>query len=143
MNRMITNKILIGGITASVTLFLLKWIVYGLLLIDYITANYNPCVMRPMQDYVMWAMIIGTLAFGFLLSMIFSWSNTTGVVKGAKVAGIIGLLYSISLDLVQYSTSTRFSNLTAVFISIIANTIMWVIVGALVGWVMGMGKKEA
>jgi len=138
-----TNKILLGGIAASVTLFVLKWVVYGLLLIDYINANYNPCIMRPMQDYVMWAMILGTLAFGFLLSLIFSWSNTTGMVKGAKVAGIIGILYSINIDLVLYSTSTRFSNLTAVFVSIIANTAMWVIVGVVAGWVMGMGKKEA
>jgi hypothetical protein len=121
----------------------LKWLVYGLLLIDYINTNYNPCIMRPMQDYVMWAMIAGTLAFGFLLSLIFSWSNTTGMVKGAKVAGIIGLLYSINIDLVLYSTSTRFYNLSAVVVSIIANTAMWVIVGVVVGRVMGREKNEA
>ncbi|MCX6221182.1 MAG: hypothetical protein NTZ69_09340 [Bacteroidia bacterium] len=140
---MTTNKILLGGLAGAVTLFLLKWIVYGVLLIDYITANYNPCVLRPMQDYIIWAMILATFAFGFLISMIFSWSNTTGIVKGAKVAGIIGLLYSVSIDLSLYGTSTRFSNLTAVFVSIIVGTVLWVIAGAVVGWVMGMEKKKA
>lgn len=110
---------------------------------DYITANYNPCILRPMQDYIIWAMILATLAFGFLLSIIFSWSNTTGMMKGAKVAGIIGLLYSVSIDLTLYGTSTRFSNFTTVCVSIIANTVMWIIVGLVVGWVMGMKKKEA
>ena len=140
---MTTNKILLGGIAGAVTLFILKWIVYGVLLIDWITANLNPCIMRPMNDYIIWAMILATFAFGFLLSIIFSWSNTTGIVKGAKVAGIIGILFSVSVDLTLYGTSTRFSNLTAVFISVIVNAIMWIIAGAVVGWVMGMGKKEA
>ena len=140
---MTTNKILLGGLAGAVTLFILKWIVYGVLLIDWITANLNPCIMRPMDDYIIWAMILATFAFGFLLSLIFSWSNTTGMAKGAKVAGIIGLLYSISVDLTVYGTSTRFISFSPVFVNIIVNTIMWVIAGAVVGWVMGLGKKEA
>ena len=138
-----TNKILLGGLAGAVTLFILKWIVYGVLLTDWITTNLNQCILRPMQDYIIWAMILATFAFGFLLSVIFSWSNTTGCVKGAKVAGIIGLLYSVSVDFTLYGTSTRFSNLTAVLVSVIVNAIMWVIAGAIVGWVMGMGKREA
>ena len=139
---MITNKIVLGGITGAVTLFILKWIVYGVLLTDWITANLNACILRPMDDYIIWAMVIATFAFGFLLSLIFSWSNTTGVVKGAKIAGIIGLLYSVSVDFTLYGTSTRFNNLSAVLVSVFANVAMWVIAGAVVGWVMGMKKKE-
>ena len=137
------NKILLGGIAGAVTLFVLKWIIYGVLLMDWITANFNPCIMRPMNEYIIWAMILATLAFGFLLSLIFSWSNTTGLMKGAKVAGIIGLLYSITVDLSMYGTSTRFIGLSPVFVNIIVNTVMWAIAGVVVGWVMGLGKKEA
>lgn len=95
-----------------------------------------------MNEYVLWAMILATFAFGFLLSLIFSWSNTTGMMKGVKVAGILGFLYSISVDLTLYGTSTGFISFSPVFVNIIANTIMWVIAGAVVGWVMGLGKKE-
>ena len=140
---MTTNKILLGGLAGAVTLFILKWIVYGVLLVDWITANLNACILRPMNDYIIWAMIVATFAFGFLLSVIFSWSNTTGTIKGAKVAGIIGLLYSITVDFTMYGTSTRFSNFSAVLVSVIVNAIMWVIAGAVVGWVMGGGNKEA
>lgn len=143
LDEMMTNKILVGGITGAVTLFILKWVVYGMLLTDWITANLNPCILRPMQDYIIWAMILATLAFGFLISIVFSWSNTTGMVKGAKVAGIIGLLYCISMDFSIYGTSTRFSNFTAVIVSVVINVVMWAIAGAAVGWVMGMRKKEA
>jgi hypothetical protein len=140
---MTTNKILLGGITGAVTLFILKWIVYGALLINWVTANLNPCTLRPMNEYVIWAMLLAAFAFGFLISLVFSWSNTTGMLKGAKIAGIMGFLYSISMDLSLYGTSTRFITLSPVFVNVIVNTAMWVVVGVVVGWVMGMGKKEA
>jgi hypothetical protein len=136
-----TNKILLGGIAGGVAFFLLGWLIYGVLLMDYTTANYNQCAARPMEEMVWWAMMLSNLAFGFMLSVIFSWSNTTGMMAGAKVAGIIGLLVSFSMDLSVYSMSTMFASLTTVFVDIIAYTVMTVIVGAVVALAMGLGKK--
>jgi len=140
-----TNKILLGGLAGAVTLFLLGWLVYGVLLRDYMTSNtnYNQCAAKPMEDMIMWAMILSNLAIGFLISLVFSWSNTTGVMAGAKVAGIIGLLLTIAVDFSVYAMSTTFSNLTTVFIDIIIYTVMFAIGGVVVAWVMGMVKKEA
>lgn len=135
-----TNKILLGGLAGGVTFFLLGWLVYGVLLMDYTTANYNQCAMRPMQDMIWWAMILSNLAFGFLLSMIFSWSNTTGIMSGAKVAGIVGLLMSISIDLGFWAMSSMFSNFTAVFVDIVAYSVMSAIAGVAIAWVMSLGK---
>ena len=56
-----TNKILLGGLAGAVTLFILKWVVYGVLLTDWITVNLNPCILRPMQEYIIWAMILAAL----------------------------------------------------------------------------------
>jgi len=136
-----TNKILFGGIAGGVTYFLLGWLIYGMLLMDYMTANSNQCAMRPMQDMIWGAMILSNLAFGFLLSLVFSWSNITGIMAGAKVAGIIGMLMSVSIDFSFYSMTTMYSNLIPLFVDIVANTIMIAIVGAVIAWVMGLVKK--
>jgi hypothetical protein len=72
LNNMKTNKILLGGITGGVVLFLLGWIICGLLLINYTIANYNQCMNRPMQEMIWWALILSNLALGFLLATIFS-----------------------------------------------------------------------
>jgi hypothetical protein len=136
-----TNKILLGGIAGGVAFFLLGWLVYGVLLMDFTTANYNQCIMRPMQDMIWWALVLSNLAFGFLLSIVFGWSNTIGLMAGAKVAAIIGILLSLSIDLSFYSMSTMYSNLIPVVVDIIAYTIMSSVVGIVVAWVMGMGKK--
>lgn len=136
-----TNRILLGGLAGGVTFFFLGWLVYGILLKNYAAANYNQCSNRAMEDMIWWAMIISNLAIGFLLSSIFSWSNTTGLLAGAKIAGIIGVLLAVSIDLSFYAMTTMFSNAAAVFVDIIANTGMTAVTGAIVASVMGLVKK--
>ena len=136
-----TNKILLGGITGGVALFLLGWVIYGILLMDYSTANYNQCMNRPMQEMIWWSLILSNLALGFLLATIFSWSDTTGFMAGAKTAGIIGLLLSVSMDFGYYSMTTMYVNPSVIIVDIIAYTIYLAITGALIGWVMELVKK--
>lgn len=136
-----TNKILLGGLAGGVALFLLGWVIYGMLLMDYTTANYNQCASRPMQEMIWWAMILSNLALGFLLATIFSWSNTTGLMAGAKAAGIIGLLLGVSMDLGFYSMTTMYSSLTVIFVDVIAYIVYLAIAGAVIAWVMGMVRK--
>jgi len=140
-NKMKTNKILLGGITGGVALFLLGWVIYGILLMDYMTTNYNQCMNRPMEGMVWWALILSNLALGFLLATIISWSGTTGMMAGAKKAAIIGLLLGVSLDLGFYSMTTMYNDPTAILVDVIAYIVYLAIAGGVVGWVMGMVKK--
>jgi hypothetical protein len=138
-----TGKILLGGIAGGVTFFLLGWLIYGVLLMDYTTAHYNQCAVRAMEDMVWWAMILSNLTYGLLLSIVFSWSNTKGMLAGAKVGGIIGLMIAVSIDLSIYSMNNMFTNFTAVIVDIIAYTVMSLIGGVVIALVMGTGKKVA
>jgi hypothetical protein len=136
-----TNKILLGGIAGGLAFFLLGWLIYGILLMDYSAANYNQCAMRPMEGMVWWALIISNLGYGFLFAMVFSWSNIRGIAAGAKAGAIIGILVVLSIDLGMYSMTTTFSRFSAVIVDVIVYTVMSTIAGAVVALVMG--KKEA
>ena len=136
-----TNKILLGGIAGGLIIFLANGLVYEVLLKDYVTANYNQCFMKPEGEMIWWAMILSSLALGCLLSWGFSWSNTTGVMAGAKVAGIFGILLSVSMDLQFYAFSTMFKGLSVVLVDIIVASVMLAITGAGIAWVMAMVKK--
>jgi len=121
----------------------LGWLVYGVLLSDYTTANFNQCAAKPMDEMNWWAMLLSNLTFGFLLSIVYSWTNTKGLLSGAKVGGLIGLLMSISMDFSSFSMSTIFPNISVVFVDIIAYTFMAVVSGIVVAYVVELGKKES
>ncbi len=137
------NKIILGGITGGVASFLLGWLVYGVLLLDFWNANFNNCASRPMDEMVWWALILSNFTSGFLLALIFSWSNTKGWLAGAQIAGIVALFMIISYDLGFYAMSTMFNSLNTMIIDIVVGTVFTAIIGAIIGLVMGMGKKEA
>ena len=135
------NKILMGGITGGIVLFLAGGLLYGLLLGDFITENMGTAsgVNKDVPD-MLW-LIIGNLAYGFLLSIILgSWANKTTWLEGAKSSVIVGVLLAVFFDTMMYAT-TNIYNLTAIFIDIIAVTVMSAIAGAAIGYVLGMGKK--
>lgn len=132
------TKILIGGIVGGIVYFLLGWLLYGEVLMDYYTANTNQCMMKPMADMNWLAMIVSNLAMGFLIAMIMSWSNTTDIMSGAKIAAITGFLFCLSLDMSFYSMSTMYSNSTVMVVDIVIGTLMTAIGGAIVAWVMGI-----
>lgn len=136
-----TNKILSGGIAGGVAYFLLGWLVYGMALASYMASHSNPCVMRPMEEMIWWSMIVSNLISGILLALIIGWSGNSSVAGGAKTGAIIGVLMGLALDLSFYSMSTMFTDLGAVFVDIIAYTVMSIGAGAVIGWVMGMSKK--
>lgn len=136
------SKILFGGLAGTVTILVLSWLTYVILLKDFIAANYNQSAMRPMDDQIIWALILSYLSIGFMLAIIFSWTNTKGIIAGAKVGAIIGLLMAIYCDTTWHFLSTMFLNTTAVFVDIIIGTVLATIGGGVIGLVMGLGKKE-
>ena len=135
------NKILLGAIAGAIAMFFLGWLIYGMALSSYMATHGNQCAMLPMEEFKWWAMIVSNLAAAILFALILSWSNRTGAAAGAKIGAITGLLLGISIDLSFYSMSNMFADLTHVCIDVAAYVVMSSLTAAVVGWVMGMGKK--
>jgi hypothetical protein len=134
------KKIVIGGLAGAITYIVVGWVGIYMVFGDYYYANLTGT--RDMKDFIFWAYLLVALTFGFLLSIIFSRSNTKGIIPGAKYGAILGLLTMSFMDFTIYSGSTFFNNLTIVIFDIFINTCLAAIVGGVVAWVMGMGKKE-
>ncbi|MEW6701166.1 MAG: hypothetical protein AB1298_00460 [Bacteroidota bacterium] len=139
-----TKKILLGGIAGTVAYFLLNWLVYGILIADFMAKYSNPSVMRSQEEMMnyIWAMVISNCASGFLIAFILGWSNKMNAMEGAKIAGIVGLLFALAVDFAFYALSTLYLSVIGIVGDVIAWTIMSAIVGAMIGWVMGRGNKK-
>lgn len=139
---MCSKNYVLAGIAGGVTFFLLGWLVYGFLLMDFMASNSGTAtgVQRAETELVWWALMAGNLCTGFLLSFVFSCvGSVKTATSGAKTGAWLGFLMAGSIDLSMYGTC-NIMNLTGVLVDILAFTIMAGIAGAVVAWVLGKEK---
>ncbi len=138
------KKLLIGGITGGILFFLLGWLVYGMLLMDFMNSHQGAAgnVQRAEADMQYLYLVIGNLAMGFMLAYVFLKGNVNSMMDGFITGGILGLLIAVGYDCMIYATSTVISK-TAMAADVAVMTVMTAIVGAVIAVVMGMGKKAA
>lgn len=139
-----SNKFLLGGIVGGAAYFLIGWLVWGMLLMNFMKEHTKdvPGVMRDEKDMIWWAMIVSNLAMGFLLSYILSKSSASSAGSGAAGGFVFGLLVSIAVDTMLYAQMDLWDT-TAMLVDIVAMTVVSTIVGAIIGWLNGMGAKAA
>ncbi len=136
------KKLFMGGIVGGILFFLLGWLIYGMLLMDFMNNHTGAAgnVSRTEPDFLYLA--IGNLAMGFLLAYIFVKSNVNSMAGGFITGAVLGLLMSVGYDCMIYGTTTVISK-TAMAADVAVSTVMTAIAGAVVAMVMGMGKKAA
>ncbi|HVZ97387.1 MAG TPA: hypothetical protein VG847_10960 [Chitinophagaceae bacterium] len=135
------KKFLIGGIAGGVVYFLLGYLFYGNLFSDFFSKNGGTAtgVSRAMDQFVWWALILGNIIAGCVLSYVFIKANVTTVGSGLITGLILGFLISASYDLTMYATS-NIMNHKAVLADIAVFAIMSAIAGAVTGWICGRIK---
>ncbi len=136
------KKWVIGGITAGILLFLLGWLIYGMLLMNFMNNHTGAAGNVMKQEPEMLYLVIGNLAAGFMLAYILMKANVTTMAGGFITAGIVNLLMAVSVDCMIYATTTTISK-TAMAADVAASTVMFAIVGGITAMVMNMGKKAA
>jgi hypothetical protein len=138
-----TKNFIIGGIVGGVVFFLLGWLVYGNLLTQYFQDHPGTAtnVDRAMDQYEWWALILGNLLFGFLLSYIFAKAGVATLTNGLITGAVVGFLMCSAIDLTLYGT-TNIASKRAIAADIVAFTVMSAIVGAVIGAVNGTLNKS-
>jgi hypothetical protein len=139
-----TNKFLVGGIIGGIAYFLLGWLVWGMLLKDFMANNAGSAtgVMRADDQVVWWALIIGNLFSGLALSYVLNKAGASNAGSGAATGAVISLLIAAGFDFTMYGVS-NLMNTTSALVDIAASTVVGAIVGGIIGMYLGMGKKAA
>ena len=100
-------------------------------------------VNKTMEEFNFGWLLIGNLASGFLLAIIFgTYGSIHTVMGGVKAGAVIGFLMGLGMDSVFYATS-NLMNMTGMWADVIAWTAICAITGAVVAAVLGMGRKAA
>ncbi len=134
-------KILRGTVAGGVIFFLLGWLVYGVVLMNYMTANMNQCAARPMEEMVWWAMIASCFLTSLLLTLVLKWAGAKAIADGLGIGAVFGVLLASSLDLGFWSMMKMYNNFTVLVVDVVVYTLMMSVVGMLI--VLCWGKDTA
>src|SRR5262245_31761670 len=108
-----SQKFIVGGVVGGIVYFILGYLLFGMLLKDFMATNTASGVMRADSDLVWWALVLANLCFGFLLSYVISKGGISSSGKGAATGFVVGLLGTLAFDLITYATSTTMTSLKA------------------------------
>jgi hypothetical protein len=133
-------KILRGTLFGGIAYFFLGWLVWGILLMGFMSANMNQCAARPEGEMVWWAIILSNFVAALLLTLFMNWSKAYGVAGGLKSGALFGILYASAVDLSSLSMTTMFGNTGAVLVDILASTVVFALVGMVI--VLTWGKEK-
>ncbi|NMC37433.1 MAG: hypothetical protein GYA41_03830 [Bacteroidales bacterium] len=132
-------KILRGTLFGGISYFLIGWLVYGILLMDYFSGFTNQCANRAGGEMVWWAIIASNLCAALLLTLILNWSKTRGIVDGLIKGAIFGALFTATIDLSFWSMTTIYNSLMPIIIETIVSAAVFALVGMVI--VLTWGKE--
>jgi hypothetical protein len=137
------TKFLTGTLIGGIAFFFLGYLIYGLALGGFFREHSSaaPGAMKTMSEIIWWALILGNLASGALITWTFLKLGTvTSFSTGFRTAAVIGLFVALSLDLIHYATENSL-DLTSMFVDVLVGTLMYAIAGGLIAALLGRGKK--
>ena len=140
-----SKKFLIGTLVGGISFFLLGYLIYGVALMGFFT-NHSIAPagsMKTMNEFLWWALVLGTLAEAALLTWIFlKLGNIRSFGSGFGAGFVVGFFVGLSRDLIQFATGNHV-DLTATFADVVVGALLYGIVGGIIGAVLGMGTKKS
>lgn len=135
-------KILKGTLVGGIVFFLLGWLVYGILLKNFMASNFNQCAYKPTEEMIWWSMILSNLIYGYFLTLILKWTGAKDLIDGLRTGALVGLLFAATIDLSFYSMTTMFNSLGTLIIDLIVSTALTAIMGIAIILLWGKEKIE-
>lgn len=137
------SRQLMAVVAGTLSLMVLGFLAYGMLLADFFAANQGTAVGAWKEEPVMWALSVGQLAWAVALVYLFGrGAGVTTFAGGAKLGALLGFLVGAWWDLSMFATQNSM-NLTAAVTDIGLNAVMTGITGGIIAAILGRGAAKA
>ncbi|MFK0730634.1 MAG: hypothetical protein ACIWVG_05600 [Gloeotrichia echinulata HAB0833] len=138
------NFFLTGLLTTVVNL-LLNVAAYLFILKDFyqshpaVSEEFMKQLHRPPEQLIVWAMVVTSLAMGFLITTVMKWSGAVSFSSGLKFGFLFAFLFWSSINFGLYASSNFFSQASG-FTDTACSVASMTISGAVAAWMLGRGK---
>lgn len=133
-----------GAVAGGITMFLLGFLVFAVLLEDYFRENmiaYSGLLKDPP---VVWAIFLFNLTWAALIAFVLDYAGRSGWAEGAKAGTIVMFLLALGIDLDFFAFMNVHKSVAPIIVHILVISIMGGISGAVIGVVMGLfGRRTA
>ena len=131
---MTLQRLALGTVVGGLVLFLLGYLVYGVLFASFFATNVGTATGVTREPFNFVALLLGQLAFAAILTMIFNWGAVRSASQGAKIGALAGLLFFLGIDLTLYAT-TNVQNLAASLVDPLLAALLFAVSGAVIAFV--------
>ena len=139
---MYAKRLVIGSLIGLVSLYIVGYIIWDVVLAGFFDANRGTATGVEREAQVIWAMALGTLFYGVLLTLALeSRGGSTSLVDALKVGAVVGFLLWGTADFILFSY-TNLNNLTAAIADTVLEGIRGGICGATIAVVLNIGQEK-
>ena len=145
--HIMNKKFIITGFITTVVNLLLHMAAYIFLLKDVyrsypaVSEEFRNQLSRPLDQLIMWAMVVTSLSMGFLITIVMKWAGANTFVSGLKYGFVFSLLFWGSVNFGLYASSNFFST-TSVFIDYACSVTVMTIASAVAARMLGRGTTS-
>lgn len=137
MNR----KFIIAAVIGAIAFFILAWLIFGTLMIDFYLSNVIPYQGLIKDPPVIWSLFLHGLSVATLLSFIFYKMGVTTFAKGFLLALWVGFLITLFFYTFIYASLNLYT-VKRIVVDLVVNSVFIAIVGAITAKCLGVLTKS-
>lgn len=141
------KNFILAAFVATITNLILHAGTFFVFLKDFYAAHpagspeYVQQLNRPPEELVIWALLVSSLAFGFLITTTIKWSGARSFGSGLKYGFILAFLFWTAINFGLFSAQHIFS-LPSVFADLACSVFAMTISAGVAAWILGKGKTN-
>lgn len=133
---MSTQKLVVGSVVGAIVLFVLGYVIFDTLFLDYYVANAGAAAVGMRGSQIYWAILLSSLGYGALVAYtVGKQTDASTLVGGLKGGAIAGFLLWVTTDFTIYGYLDLW-NLTVTVLDVALETVRAAITGGVVALVL-------
>lgn len=137
-----TAKHVYSVLALTVIAFFGGWGIYDGLLAGFYETHTTTFEGLDREEPLLWTFVVGNFVAAILLVYVLHHANGTTIGRGLLTGAILGFLITLMMDVMMYGSMNLFNG-TVLIVDVLVNTVFFGILGAIGGWILGMGGKAA
>lgn len=132
------TRVLLAGLASGVAGFLLGWVLFGMLMMDYFEAGvmHYEGLHKPEAEMNLGLVFLSNLLFGLVLAWVCARSAAHGAIPGLVVGAVVGFGVYASMGLMFLAFMNWYTTMSVAVVEVIANTAWSAAMGAVAGLVL-------